>query len=282
MGGLAKRVRAYVRLNGVGYTLRRGVEKVRDRGLREYDRLYRRERAGEAELAQQRERKWQAAPLVSILVPVYNTDPAMLLAAAASNEKTKGRARLSAMLKSGRELRVFPIRFDDLKGFAKEARRYGIAYAVVKQKDGESVDLLVRTEDASKVNRIAERLGLCRMRDDAREAPEPREGNRHDGRAHAAQAPRAPEQAAALLDDLLASPGDSDASPLAQAPAESRPSGPTSARKRLSEKDGEAARKRCGRLSVRAEMRAISAAREMSGEAHATRKPMARALEKGR
>ena len=202
---------------------------------------------------------------------------AMLLAAAASNEKTKGRARLSAMLKSGRELRVFPIRFDDLKGFAKEARRYGIAYAVVKQKDGESVDLLVRTEDASKVNRIAERLGLCRMRDDAREAPEPREG-----RAHAAQAPRAPEQAAALLDDLLASPGDSDASPLAQAPAESRPSGPTSARKRLSEKDGEAARKRCGRLSVRAEMRAISAAREMSGEAHATRKPMARALEKGR
>ena len=87
---------------------------------------------------------------------------AMLLAAAASNEKTKGRARLSAMLKSGRELRVFPIRFDDLKGFAKEARRYGIAYAVVKQKDGESVDLLVRAEDASKVNRIAERLGLCR------------------------------------------------------------------------------------------------------------------------
>ncbi|MFR5092750.1 MAG: PcfB family protein [Adlercreutzia equolifaciens] len=59
---------------------------------------------------------------------------AMLLAAAASNEKTKGRARLSAMLKSGRELRVFPIRFDDLKGFAKEARRYGIAYAVVKQR----------------------------------------------------------------------------------------------------------------------------------------------------
>ena len=92
---------------------------------------------------------------------------AMLLAAAASNEKTKGRARLSAMLKSGRELRVFPIRFDDLKGFAKEARRYGIAYAVVKQKDGESVDLLVRTEDASKVNRIAERLGLWRTREGA-------------------------------------------------------------------------------------------------------------------
>ena len=84
MGGVAKRVRAYVRLNGVGYTLRRGMEKVRDRGLREYDRLYRRERAGEAELAQQRERKWQAAPLVSILVPVYNTDPAMLRAAAES------------------------------------------------------------------------------------------------------------------------------------------------------------------------------------------------------
>lgn len=217
---------------------------------------------------------------------------AMLLAAAASNEKTKGRARLSAMLKSGRELRVFPVRFDDLKGFAKEARRYGIAYAVVKQKDGESVDLLVRAEDASKVNRIAERLGLCRVRDDAREAPEPREGDRREGRAPAAQAPRAPEQAApeseperatALLDDLLTPPGGGEnAAPLAQAPAESRPSGPTSARKRLSEKDGEAPRKRRGRPSVRAEMRAISAARETGGEAHAARKPAARAPEKGR
>ncbi|MFR1638003.1 MAG: PcfB family protein [Eggerthellaceae bacterium] len=135
---------------------------------------------------------------------------AMLLAAAASNEKTKGRARLSAMLKSGRELRVFPIRFDDLKGFAKEARRYGIAYAVVKQKDGESVDLLVRTEDASKVNRIAERLGLCRMRD----APAKRRAAQGIGTmgARTPRRRRAPEQAAALLDDLLASPGDSDAS----------------------------------------------------------------------
>lgn len=46
---------------------------------------------------------------------------AMLLAAAASNEKTKGGQRLSADAQIGRELRVFPIRFDDLKGFAKEA-----------------------------------------------------------------------------------------------------------------------------------------------------------------
>ncbi len=78
MGGLAKRVAAYVRLNGVRYTLRRGVEKFRDQQLREYDRLYRRVRATEEDLAQQRQRHWRQQPLISILVPVYNTDPRML------------------------------------------------------------------------------------------------------------------------------------------------------------------------------------------------------------
>ena len=94
---------------------------------------------------------------------------AMLAAAMASSQKTRGKARLAALLRSGKELRVFPIRRADLGTFAREARRYGIVYTVVKQKDdSESVDLLVRAEDASKVNRIAERHGFARV---ARDAP---------------------------------------------------------------------------------------------------------------
>lgn len=78
MGGLAGRVREYVRLNGISYTARRAVEKFRDQYLREYDRLYRRVRATPAELEQQRHRAWKETPLISILVPVYNTNPRML------------------------------------------------------------------------------------------------------------------------------------------------------------------------------------------------------------
>ena len=78
MGGLAGRVREYVRLNGISYTARRAVEKFRDQYLREYDRLYRRVRATPADLEQQRHRAWKETPLISILVPVYNTNPRML------------------------------------------------------------------------------------------------------------------------------------------------------------------------------------------------------------
>ena len=50
---------------------------------------------------------------------------AALAAAAASGGRTKGRARLQTMLRTGRELRVFQLPREQLGGFAREARRYG-------------------------------------------------------------------------------------------------------------------------------------------------------------
>ena len=46
--------------------------------------------------------------------------------------------------------------------FCREAQRYGVLYCVVKDKDlaAGAADILVRAEDASKVNRIIERFGL--------------------------------------------------------------------------------------------------------------------------
>ena len=78
--------------------------------------------------------------------------------------KIKGRQRLTSMLKSGRELKVFPIQNQHLKQFAAEARRYGVVYCALREK-GQSadgmVDILVRAEDASKINRIVERFHLA-------------------------------------------------------------------------------------------------------------------------
>jgi len=77
--------------------------------------------------------------------------------------KTKGRQRLSAMLKSGRELKVFSISEEHLKQFAKEAKRYGVVYCALRgrEKAGDGlVDVMVRAEDASKINRIVDRFRL--------------------------------------------------------------------------------------------------------------------------
>lgn len=86
-----------------------------------------------------------------------------LIAALRSEQKTRGKARLSSMLKSGKPLKVYEVRQEDLKMFAKEAKRYGVLYCVLKDKTGksETVDVISRVEDASKIQRITERFKLA-------------------------------------------------------------------------------------------------------------------------
>lgn len=79
-------------------------------------------------------------------------------------DKTKGAARLSSMLRSGKELKVFTVKQSELRTFAKEAKRYGVLYCALKgikkNPDG-LVDIMVRAEDAAKINRIVERFELA-------------------------------------------------------------------------------------------------------------------------
>ena len=80
-------------------------------------------------------------------------------------KKTKGKARLSSMLRSGKELKVFTVKNDDLKTFTQEAKKYGVLYCVLtdrKNKDPNAeVDVIARAEDASKISRIVERFNLA-------------------------------------------------------------------------------------------------------------------------
>lgn len=91
---------------------------------------------------------------------------AALFAAASNTEQTKGKARLSTLLKSGKELKVFQIKEEQLKDFAAEAKRYGVLYVVVRQNSqgkNKTVDLMVKAEDASKLNRIIDKLELGKV-----------------------------------------------------------------------------------------------------------------------
>lgn len=83
-----------------------------------------------------------------------------LYAVLKDQKKTKGRTRLEGMLKSGKPLEVFSIKQDELKLFTQEAKRYGVLYCGLKSKlrgDG-MCDIMVKSEDSAKINRIVEKL----------------------------------------------------------------------------------------------------------------------------
>lgn len=86
-----------------------------------------------------------------------------LYAVLKDQKKTRGKTRLEGLLRSGKELKVFAVRNEDLKKFTQEAKRYGILYCALRDKkslDG-MCDIMVRAEDASKINRIVERFKLA-------------------------------------------------------------------------------------------------------------------------
>ena len=88
----------------------------------------------------------------------------LLISVLKQEQKTKGKARLTNMLKSGKELKVFSIPNKDLKTFTEQAKKYGVLYCVLKDKynkDGNvPIDIIARAEDASKIQRIFDRFEL--------------------------------------------------------------------------------------------------------------------------
>ena len=94
---------------------------------------------------------------------------AVLLASVLKNEirqthKNKGKARLSNMLKSGKELKVFALPQKDLHKFTENARKYGVLYCVLRNRSSKDpnaqVDIIARAEDASKIQRIVDRFEI--------------------------------------------------------------------------------------------------------------------------
>lgn len=187
--------------------------------------------------------------------------------------KLKGHQRLTAMLKSGKELKVFTIREEHLKLFAREAKRYGVVYCALRSRkkyaDG-MADVMVRAEDASKINRIVERYKMATV--DAAsvksEIQRPREKN--TDRLMPSSLPDVKEnelekhQADALLADLLNTPAKEDAytdgNPLLAQMEKSHPSAPIL--KKPGRDDKDMSENSDKRPSVRKELRDIQVRRK--------------------
>lgn len=90
---------------------------------------------------------------------------AIICAKLNDKNKTAGKTRLVNMLKSGKELKVFSIKQEKLKEFSQQAKQYGVLYSTLINKKNKSydgiVDIMVRAEDAAKINRIVDRFKLA-------------------------------------------------------------------------------------------------------------------------
>lgn len=145
-----------------------------------------------------------------------------LAAVLKDQKKTKGKARLQSMLRSGGELKVFSVKNEDMSKFCQEARRYGVLYSALHDKksiDG-YCDIIARVEDASKINRIVDRFDLATVdtasikteilksrEEKEREAHEEAPAAEKSGKAPSVRDTPAVKDTDAFLADLLAKPG---------------------------------------------------------------------------
>ena len=128
----------------------------------------------------------------------------LLYAILREQKKTKGKTRLTNMLRSGKELKVFAVKDSDLQLFCREAKKYGVLYCVLKDRDATDglTDIMVRAEDASKINRIFERFNLATV--DMAEVRREIERRRQEQQNAAPEAPAAAElMTEQEVDDLL-------------------------------------------------------------------------------
>ena len=137
----------------------------------------------------------------------------LLYAILREQKKTAGKTRLTNMLRSGRELKVFAVKDTDLQLFCREAKKYGVLYCVLKDRDATDgiTDIMVRAEDASKINRIFERFDLATvdMAEIRSEIERSRETRQEDTpEVPADTEPMTEQDTDALLDAMLSPPPD--------------------------------------------------------------------------
>jgi hypothetical protein len=175
-----------------------------------------------------------------------------LYAALKDQKRTRGKIRLEGLLRSGKELKVFAVNTEDLAKFSKEAKRYGILYCALRDKTDKDgmCDIMVRAEDAGKINRIVERFSLATV--DAAAIKTEIEKS-HTEKAVPMKDSPADNNVDALIDELMGSERTQQQdkpNPTTAAPVKSAPSG-------LSSQSRETLAEGNERHSIREELRTI-------------------------
>lgn len=188
----------------------------------------------------------------------------LLYAVLKDQKKTAGKTRLSNMLRSGKELKVFAVRDQDLQKFCEEAKKYGVLYCVLRDKNAKDglTDIMVPAEDAAKVNRIFERFNLATVDMGAVRAEIERKRAEQSSEVQPPERSPAEKTADAQFVDQLLQPAPSREEAQTQNPTEgrnakSRQSEPTSRPKKSSARGVSDTADRSARPSVRQELSEI-------------------------
>ena len=88
---------------------------------------------------------------------------AYLIAVLNDSKKTRGKTRITRLLLEGKPMKIFQLPTDQLRVFAKEAKKYGVLFVAMVDKYNPTpdTDIMVFSRDAAKINRILDRLSLA-------------------------------------------------------------------------------------------------------------------------
>ena len=86
-------------------------------------------------------------------------------------KKTYGKTRMVRMLKENRPLKFFTVPSDRLKEFAREGKKRGLLYVVIRdRKNPSQCEIMVFADDAAKVNRVMDKMNLDFLKSESGEA----------------------------------------------------------------------------------------------------------------
>lgn len=111
-------------------------------------------------------------------------------------KKSYGKTRMVRMLKENRPLKFFTVPSDRIKEFAREGKKRGLLYVVIRdRKNPSQCEIMVFADDAAKVNRVMDRMNLDFLKSESGEAIQ-----------EVAVETRQPEQAAETLTETVETP----------------------------------------------------------------------------
>ena len=102
---------------------------------------------------------------VLAITGVASRNLAMFLAAVLKDQKkSKGKTRITRMLRENRPMKIFEIPKEKQRDFAQKCKQYGVLFVGVKdRKNPDRLEIMTFADDAPKVNRILDRLELAKV-----------------------------------------------------------------------------------------------------------------------
>ena len=184
-------------------------------------------------------------------------------------KKTKGRAKLETLIRSGKPLSIFSVKEEDMKKFEAEAKSYGIMYYPIpnSNKGDGMYDIMVKEEDAPRINRLVERFKLATVSEAAQIKTEIEKSREEKGKVVPEKQTPGKSQEDILVDELLGESLNKEkgkTNPKLEKTGNHRPLENTS-KKRSKNEEGISKVKRTTvpkRASVRKELQEIKASRQ--------------------